>query len=108
VNLRVTILPKAARLASVSAFAVRVLCQRFFVGHLGPTDCRLDVKLALQSVENDLKLEFADGSNRHLAGLLIGFHAQRRILVPQLPQAPVELFTIGVADRVDDKQKHRC
>src|SRR2546428_3636510 len=105
--LRVAVLPAAARLLDVAAVAVRRTRQRFLVGDLRLADCRLDVELALQPIDDDLEVQLAHAGDDQLGGLLIGLHAEGRILGHQLLKADAELFLIGLGLRLDRERDDR-
>src|SRR5262245_32971912 len=106
-NLRVTVLTAAAGLLRVLHLAVGGARQRLLVGDLRLADGCLDVELALQAVDDDLEVQLTHSADDRLPGLLIGVHAEGRILRHQLRQALPELLLIGLGLRLDRQRDHR-
>ena len=106
-NLRVAVLAAAAGLLGVPHLAVGRTRERFLVGDLRLADRRLDAELALQPVDDDLEVQLAHAGDDHLAGLLVGLHAEGRILGHQLLQADAELFLVGLGLRLDRERDDR-
>ncbi len=106
-NLRVPVLASAAGLFRVLHLAVGGAGERLLVGHLRTADARLDVELALQPVDDDLQVQLAHASDDDLARLLVGLHAERRILGHQLAQAHAELLLVCLGLRLDRQRDDR-
>ena len=79
--------PRPPGLADELALAVGAARERFLVGDLRLADGRLDVELALQAVDDDLEVQLAHAGDDHLAGLLVGVHAEGRVFRHQLLSA---------------------
>src|SRR3546814_7683449 len=76
----------AARLAHELAFGLDRLADRLAVGDLRLADIGLDVELALHAVDEDVQVQLAHAGDDGLAGLFVGMHAERRVLLRQTPQ----------------------
>jgi hypothetical protein len=57
---------------------------RLAVGHLRLADVGLDLELAHHAVDDDLEVQLAHAGDDRLAGLLVGVHAEGRVLLGQL------------------------
>ena len=106
-NLDLGELTAAAGLLRVAHLPVGRTRQRFLVSDLRSARRRFDVELALQPVDDDLEVKLAHAGDDDLAGLLIGLHAERRILRHQLLQADAELLLVGLRLRLDGERDHR-
>ena len=74
---------------------------RLAVGDLGLAHVRLDLELAQQAVDDDLEVQLAHAGDDGLAGLLVGGHAERRVLLGQLLQRDAHLVLLGLRLRLD-------
>ena len=83
------------------------LADRLAVGDLRAADVRVDVELAHQAVDDDLEVELAHPGDQRLAGLLVGAHAEGRILLGQALQARAELVLVALRLRLDRDRDHR-
>ena len=106
-NLRVAVLTAAAGLTDESTLALGRGGERFLVGDLRLADARLDAELALEAIDDDLEMQLAHAGDDHLAGLLVGADAERRIFRHQLRHAVAELFLIRLGLRLDGERDHR-
>ena len=95
------VLAAAARLTHELPFRVDLLPDRLLVGHLGLADIRLDPELPLHPVDHDLEVQLPHSADDRLAGLFIGRHPQRRILLGKLLQRLSHLFLIRLGLRLD-------
>ena len=108
VDHRVAVLPAAAGLADeLRADLLDRLARRLAVRDLRPADVRVDVELALQTVDDDLEVELAHAGDQRLAGLLVGADAERRVLFGQALQALRELVLVRLRLRLDGDRDHR-
>ena len=107
VNLRVAVLPAAARLPHVPTLAIRRARERLFVRDLRLAHRRLDVELALQPVDDDLEVKLAHPADDRLAGLRIGVDAESGVLGHQLLQAGAELLLVGFRPWLNRKRDDR-
>ena len=81
---RVAVLAAAAGLADEPALdLLDGLADRLAVGDLRAADVRVDVELAHQAVDDDLEVQLAHPGDERLPGLLVGAHAEGRILLGQ-------------------------
>src|SRR5207253_3960287 len=78
-DLRVGVLAAPTALSHITTFAVGPARERLLVGHLRTADARLNVELAFETVDDDLKVQLAHAGNDDLARRRVGFHAHRRI-----------------------------
>ena len=76
----VSVLAAAAGLADVLSFRLDFLGDGLPVGDLGLADVGLDLVLAPHAVDDDVEVELAHAADDGLAGLLVGAHAERRVL----------------------------
>ena len=102
------VLAAAAGLADELALGVQHLVARTLaVGDLRLAHVRLDLELAQQAVDDDLQVQLAHAGDDGLAGLMVGGHAERRVLLGQLLQGHAHLVLLGLGlglDRdVDDR-----
>jgi len=103
----VSVLASTTGLADIAPLALGQSRQRFLVGDLRTADARLDTKFPLQAVDDDLEVELAHARDDDLAGLIVGFHAERGILRHQLSESEAELFLIRFGLRFDRQRDHR-
>ena len=64
--------------------------------HLQRADIGVDFGGAPEDVDLGVEMEFAHALENGLAGLLVGRHAERRILRGELRQRDIELFPVGL------------
>ena len=77
------------------------LGDRLAVGHLRLADRGVDVELALHAVDEDLEVQLAHAGDDGLAGLFVGAHAERRVLVGQRLQRLAQLVAVVLGLRLD-------
>ena len=77
------------------------------VGHLRLADGGLDVELAHHPVDEHLEVQLAHAGDDRLAGLLVGAHAERRVLVGQRLERLAELVLVALRLRLDGDVDHR-
>ena len=77
------------------------------IGHLRRADIGLDLVGALEDVDLDVEMQLAHALEDGLAGLLIGVHAERRVLGHQLGERDAELLLVGLRFRLDRDLDHR-
>ena len=94
---RVTVLAATAGLADELALGVHDLVARTLaIGNLGLAHVRLDLELAQQAVDDDLEVQLAHAGDDGLAGLVVGGHAERRVLLGELLQSDGHLVLLGL------------
>src|SRR4051794_14099368 len=71
------------------------------VGDLWPADVGLDLELALHAVDEDLEVQLAHPGDLGLAGLLVGLHLERRVLLGQAAERDRHLLLVGLGLRLD-------
>jgi hypothetical protein len=77
----VAVLAAAARLPDEPALnLLDRLADRLAVRDLRTADVRVDVELALEAVDDDLEVQLAHARDQRLAGLVVGAHAEGRVL----------------------------
>ncbi len=91
-DLAVAVLTFTARLTGVLLVHFDMLADGLFVSNLGLTDICLHLKLAQQTVDDDLQVKLTHTGDDRLSGFLIGVGAESRILFGQLRQADAHLF----------------
>src|SRR5581483_5362944 len=97
----VTVLAAATGLAHELADAFRRSGDRLAVSDLRTTDVGINAELALQAVNDDLKVELAHAADDRLAGLLIGRDLEARVFCGQPLKADAELLLILARLRLD-------
>src|SRR5207247_8476359 len=75
--------------------------ERLAVGDLRSTDVCVDVELALETVDDDLQVELAHAGDQRLARILVGTHAEGRILLREALEPGAELVLIRLRPRLD-------
>ena len=83
------------------------LADRLPVGDLRTADVRVDVELAHQPVDDDLEVQLAHPGDERLPGLLVGAHAERRVLLGEALKARAELVLVALRLRLDRDRDHR-
>ena len=83
------------------------LADRLAVSDLRPADVRVDAELALESVDDDLEVQLAHAGDEGLAGLVVGAHAEGRVLLRQPLQAHSQLVLVGLRLRLHGDRDHR-
>src|SRR3546814_1428117 len=74
------------------------------VGDLRLADIGLDVELAPHAVDEDVQVQLTHAGDDGLAGLFVGMHAERRVLLCQTPQGHAHFFLVGLGLRLN---RHR-
>ncbi len=77
------------------------------IGHLRRADIGVDLVGALQDVDLDVEVKLAHPLEDGLARLLIGVHAERRILGHELGKRDAELLLVGLRFRLDRELNDR-
>ena len=90
-----------------STFSHRA-AQGLAIGHLRLADVRLDPELALHPVDQDLQMQLAHPGDDRLTGLVVGVHAERRVLFGQPLDRHAQLLLVGLGLRLDRLLDHRC
>src|SRR5690606_30993257 len=75
--------------------------KRFLVRHLGSTLVDFNFELTLQTINDDLKVEFAHTAKNGLTCLLVGMNAQRRVFLNELRDRHAEFVDISLLLRLD-------
>src|SRR5438094_555181 len=99
-----TVLTATAALANELALALRRVANRFAVCDLWFADICIDTKLSLQSINNDLEMEFAHSRDERLSCLLIGADLEGRIFLSEASKGDAEFILILTRLRLD---RHR-
>src|SRR5665647_913791 len=93
----VAVLTLAAGLTDKLALSVfDRLANGFTISHLRFTHVSFHAKLALHAVNNDFQMQLAHPGDQGLAGFLIRFDAERRILLRQTLQGNAHFFLINL------------
>ena len=71
------------------------LADRLAVGDLGLADVGLDFELAQHPVDDDLEVELAHPVDQGLAGFLVGFDPEGRVLLAEPLQGLTHLLLVG-------------
>jgi hypothetical protein len=66
------------------------------VGDLRTADVGLDLVLALHAVDEDLEVQLAHAGDLGLAGLLVGLHLERRVLLGEARERDRHLLLVGL------------
>src|SRR5438105_805773 len=77
------------------------------IGDLRPADVRVDLELAQQAVDDDLEVQLAHPGDERLPRLLVGPHAEGRILLGETLEAARELVLVALRLRLDRDRDHR-
>src|SRR5205814_2912955 len=102
----VAVLAAAARLLDELAFGLERLLERLAVGDLRLADGGLDAELALHAVDDDLEVQLAHARNDGLARLLVGAHAERRVLLRKTPERHAHLLLVDLGLGLDRLRDH--
>src|SRR6185295_2361896 len=97
----VTVLATAAGLTHELADAFCGSGDRFAVSDLRATDIGIDAELALEAVDDDLKMQLAHAADDRLPGLLIARHLEARVFGGQSLQTDRQLLLILTGLRFD-------
>jgi hypothetical protein len=79
---------------------------RLAVGDLRAADVGLDVVLALHPVDEHLEVQLAHAGDLGLAGLLVGLHAERRVLLGEAAERDRHLLLVDLRLRLDGDLDH--
>ena len=69
--------------------------------HLGLAHICFDLVLAHHAVDDDLQVQFAHARDDGLAGVVVGAHGERRVLLRQLGQGHAHLLLVGLGLRLN-------
>src|ERR1043165_7444038 len=105
-DLDVAELTTTASLFLVDFLAGRRLRDRFAIGHLRLADIRLDAKLALHAIDDDLEVQLTHAGDDRLAGFGIGGNVERRIFLRETIQRHAEFVLILTRLRLDRDANH--
>ena len=94
-------LARAAGLLLVGVVLLDPAGQLLAIGHLRRADIGVDLVGAAQDVDLDVEMELAHPLEDGLAGLLIGRHAEGRVLGRELRQRHAQLLLVGLGLRLD-------
>ncbi len=104
----VPVLAAAAGLADEAALdLLRGPAGRLAVGDLRAADVRVDRELAQQPVDDDLQVQLAHPGDERLPRLLVGAHAEGRILLGEPLERRGELVLVGLRLRLDGDRDDR-
>ena len=93
----VAVLAAAAGLAHELALdLLDLLAHGLAVGDLRLADVRRDAELAHEAVDDDLEVQLAHAGDDDLAGLVVGAHAERRVLFREPRERLCELVLVGL------------
>ena len=82
------------------------LADRLAVGDLGLADVGLDFELAQHPVDDHLEVELAHPVDQGLAGFLVGFDLEGRVLLAEPGQGVAHLLLVGFGFRLDRDRDH--
>src|SRR6185436_3008211 len=97
----VPVLTAAAGLPDELPFAFGRLGNGLAVGNLRGPPIGLDLKLALQAVDDDFQVQFAHAGDDQLAGFLVGKTTERGVFFGQALQAFGHLIAVRLGLRLD-------
>ena len=103
----VTVLATAVDPRGILHLALGSPGQRFLEGYARALDVRLDVELALQSVDDDLEMRLAQPGDHDVSRLLVDAEAEGRVLFSQLLQRLCKPLRIGRCLRDDGQREQR-
>ena len=84
-----------------------VLADRLAVGDLRLADVGVDFELAQHAVDDHLEVELAHAVDQRLAGFLVGFDPEGRVLLAEPLQGGAHLLLVGFGLRLDRDRDHR-
>ena len=84
-----------------------LLADRLAVGDLGLADVGLDLELAQHAVDDHLEVQLAHAVDQRLAGFLVGFDLESRVLLAEPLQGVAHLLLVGLGFRLDRDGDHR-
>ena len=100
-------LTPAARLAHIAAFGLRSSGDGFAIGDLRRARVDFDLKLAHESIQNHLKMQFSHAGQNGLAGLGVGLNHQGRVLGGEALEGEPQLFGIDLGFGLNRHRDHR-
>ena len=104
----VAVLAAAAGLADETTLGLEHhLGDALAVGHLRPAHVGVHAELAQQPVDDDLQMQFAHAGDDGLPGLLVGAHAEGRVLVGQLHEALAQTVLVDLGLGLDGHEDDR-
>ena len=77
------------------------------ISNLGLTNVSLNLELTQQTVDDDLEVQLAHASDDGLAGLVVGGHLERGVLLGELLQGDGHLVLLGLGLRLDGDVDNR-
>ena len=83
------------------------LADRLAVGDLRLADVGVDFELAQHAVDDHLEVELAHPVDQGLAGFLVGFDPEGRVLLAEALQGVAHLLLVGFRLRLDRDRDHR-
>ena len=83
------------------------LADRLAVGDLRLADVGVDFELAQHAVDDHLEVELAHAVDQRLAGFLVGFDPEGRVLLAEALQGGAHLLLVGFGLRLDRDRDHR-
>ena len=99
---RMAVLAATTGLTHELAFgAEHFVARTLAVSNLRLADVRFDLELTEQTVDDDLEVQLAHASDDGLAGLVVGGHAESRVLLSQLLQREAHLVLLSLGLRLD-------
>src|SRR6185312_10531370 len=103
----VAVLAAAARLLDELALLLDRLLEGLAVGDLRLAHRSLHAELALHTVDDDLEVQLAHAGDDGLARLLVGAHAERRILLREAPERHAHPLLVGLGLGLHGLRDHR-
>ena len=91
----------------VGVFDIGRFGNRFAVSNLRLAHIAFDLKLAFQTVDNNLQMEFAHAFDDCLTGIRVGRNFERRIFHRQSGQSQTHFLDIGLGLRFDSQFNNR-
>ena len=91
-----TIVTTTTRLLDVLTFSRSFPCDSLTVCHLRLADIRLDSKLALHTIDNNLKMEFSHSCDNSLVCFWVSTHSESRIFLRKTVERHAHLLLVGL------------
>ena len=82
------------------------LANRLAVGDLRLADVGLDFELAQHAIDDHLEVKLAHAVNQRLAGFLVAFDLEGRVLLAEALQGVAHLLLVGLGFRLDRDRDH--
>ena len=102
-----SVLATTTRLLGMLVLALNASGSRFSISDLGTPNFGHNTEFALQTLHQDLKMEFAHSRNDRLVGLVVESHRKGRILIRKLMQRCAHLLAVSTCLRHDANRNNR-